>query len=302
MPRHVLLFGNGLGRAIDNEFFELHRVLRSSWENDDILDDNKRQLICACLENGVVENDFSAPTSEEELSDLQRVLDACDTIREFESDNDGQGWLTKHGNSFPVAIRRYFHHAASLFHEGGKELPVGFAEPLRDFVRKTGPDIVTLNYDDLLYEAFTGTDIFQNHFLRDGFFDGQLDMERHERYFDYEREGWFLHLHGSPLFVTRDGGPRKIPRAKLSEYAGENSFHIVLTNADSKPSVIDNSSILRVYWRKLDELLRDAARITVFGYGGGDQHLNRLIGLNNSAELRVISRKGVQAVPDVSAQ
>ncbi|MFK7871275.1 MAG: hypothetical protein AB8B58_18810 [Roseobacter sp.] len=170
MARHVILFGNGLGRAIDNDFFQLQRVLQSSWDNNDILDENKRRLICACLENGVVENDLSAPTSEEELSDLQRVLDACDTIREFETEGAGHRWLTTHGNSFPVAIRRYFHHAASLFHEGGKELPVSFAEPLRDFVRETGPDIVTLNYDDLLYEAFTGTDIFNQHFLRDGFF------------------------------------------------------------------------------------------------------------------------------------
>ena len=133
---------------------------------------------------------------------------------------------------------------------------------------------------------------FANHFLRDGFFDGELDFATHEGYFDANREGWFLHLHGSPLFVTREGEPKKITRDKLADYAGENSFHVVLTNADSKPSVIESSSILTQYWQKLDELLRDAEKITLFGYGGEDKHLNRLVGLNNTAHIRVVCRSG----------
>ncbi|MGJ5620402.1 SIR2 family protein [Sulfitobacter sp. MF3-043] len=290
MTRNVILFGNGLGRSLDNDFFSLERVLQSSWENEDILDDAQRALICACLEGGVVEDDLVAPTKEEELSDLQRVLDACDTIKEFEAEDAGQRWLTERGGSFPVAIRRYFHHAASLFHRGEFFLPQEFAEPLRQFVCANGPDIVTLNYDDLLYEAFTGTPVFKKHFLRDGFFKGDLNFTQQEKWFDPKTEGWFLHLHGSPLFVTRDGMPRKLTRDRLAEYMGENSFHIVLTNADSKPSVIENSQILSQYWAKLDELLRDAENITLFGYGGGDMHLNRLIGLNNKAQLRIVSR------------
>ena len=292
MARNVILFGNGLGRAIDNDFYSLERVLKSSWDNDEILSNDQRRLICDCLPAGVIEGELKAPTSEPELSNLQKVLDACDTIKAFENEDANEQWLSQHGGRFPVAIRRYFHHAASLFHQGGKSLPEEFANHLRKFVCDSGPDIVTLNYDDLLYEAFSGTPVFANHFLRDGFFDGELDFATHEGYFDANREGWFLHLHGSPLFVTREGEPKKITRDKLADYAGENSFHVVLTNADSKPSVIESSSILTQYWQKLDELLRDAEKITLFGYGGEDKHLNRLVGLNNTAHIRVVCRSG----------
>ncbi|MFT6024250.1 MAG: hypothetical protein ACI9PY_002375 [Ascidiaceihabitans sp.] len=290
MARNVILFGNGLGRAIDNDFYSIKRVLQSSWDNEAVLNEQQRRLICDCLPQELIEGELKAPTSEPELSNLQKVMDACDTIREFENEDANEQWLSQHGSSFPIAIRRYFHHAASLFHQGDKCLPEDFAKPLRQFIYNSGPDIVTLNYDDLLYEAFSGTPVFAKHFLRDGFFGGKLDFARQEGYFNANREGWFLHLHGSPLFVTREGEPRKITRDRLGEYAGENSFHIVLTNADSKPSVIENSSILSQYWGKLGGLLRDAKSITLFGYGGGDTHLNNLIGLNDAAHIRIICR------------
>tara|TARA_R110002049_G_scaffold44333_3_gene129827 strand:+ start:62841 stop:63386 length:546 start_codon:yes stop_codon:yes gene_type:complete len=154
----------------------------------------------------------------------------------------------------------------------------------------------------LLYEAFTETSVFKEHFLRDGFFGGILDMGKHEYLMNPEKEGWFLHLHGSPLFVTREGVPKKITRAKLHEYVGENSVHIVLTNADSKPSIIENSPILSLYWKKLETLLRDAEKITLFGYGGGDKHLNQLIGINTTAKLRVVTRKEVDTQQELETR
>lgn len=294
MPRNVVLFGNGLGRAVDNDFFSLERVLQSSWANNNILTDDQRRLIGDCLPTEVIEGELNAPTSEPKLSNLQKVLDACDTIRAFENEDGNEQWLSKHGASFPIAIRRYFHHAASLFHKGDKSLPQEFASQLRKFIATSGPDIVTLNYDDLLYEAFSDTSVFTDHVLRDGFFGGKLDFAKHEKLFTADKEGWFLHLHGSPLFITKEGEPRKITRNMLAGYAGENSFHVVLTNADSKPSVIENSSILTQYWKKLEELLQDAEKITLFGYGGQDIHLNRLVGFNNTAQICVVCRSGKQ--------
>jgi hypothetical protein len=131
MARNVILFGNGLGRAIDNDFYSIKRVLQSSWDNEAVLNEQQRRLICDCLPQELIEGELKAPTSEPELSNLQKVMDACDTIREFENEDANEQWLSQHGSSFPIAIRRYFHHAASLFHQGDKCLPEDFAKPLR---------------------------------------------------------------------------------------------------------------------------------------------------------------------------
>ncbi|MBO6898615.1 MAG: hypothetical protein JJ868_14680 [Shimia sp.] len=292
MTKQTLLFGNGLGRSFDNDFYSLERALNTSWDAEDVLDDNQRTLICNCLDDDLLEGDLKAPTAEEDLRDLQRVLNACDTIKSFEEKigTGDEGWLNGHGRQFPVAIRKYFHHAATQFHSADKRLPNDFANDLRAFVREARPNIATLNYDDLLYECFTETDIFNQHMLRDGFFQN-FDIATHTQYYDANTEGWFLHLHGSPLFVTRNGVARKLLRAQLNTYMGTNSVHLVLTNAKSKPSVIANSTILSAYWKKLAWAFSQPCQLTLVGYGGGDLHLNKLIRDSKGMEcVRVVCR------------
>ncbi|AGT07642.1 DUF4917 family protein [Paracoccus aminophilus] len=296
--KKVIVFGNGLGRAIDNDFYSLTRVLRQSWADDDVVSREYKRLISNCLNNGVFECDEPpAPTKEDELSDLQRVIDACDTILQFEAE-DGEedvGWLTDYGRKFPAAIRRYFHHAASQFHDPDRRLPEEFAKSLRAWVIRDRPTVATLNYDDLLYECFTETRVFKEHMLRDGFLGGKFDIERHEKLYNPKTEGWFLHLHGSPLFVNRQNAACKITRAKLAEYRGESSVHLVLTNADAKPGVIFGSEILRAYWLKFEALVQRAEEITLFGYGGGDLHLNSLLARTGPQQtIRVICRAGAR--------
>lgn len=294
MPKKLVIFGNGLGRSLDDEFYQLERALKASWDEDGVLDEEQKQLICNCLDDELIEGDLKAPTSEDQLKNLQKVLDSCDMIKTFETrvGTPELGWLSDHGKRFPIAIRKYFHHAASQFHSPNKRLPVAFADQLRKFVRSDRPHIATLNYDDLLYECFTETDVFQEHMLRDGFF-AEFNIERHREFHDSNKEGWFLHLHGSPLFVNRNGSPRKIMRSQLSDYAGNNSVHLVLTNAKSKPAVISNSQILSEYWNELAKILTKPTQVTLFGYGGGDLHLNELLAQTSSAtEIRVVCREG----------
>jgi hypothetical protein len=256
------------------------------------LDDNQRGLICNCLDEDIIENDLTAPTSEEQLRDLQKVVDACDLISVFQEKAGTQKpWLTDEGKEFPNAVRRYFHHAASQFHSQDKKLPDKFAVRLRKFVRDCRPHIATLNYDDLLYNAFTETDIFAQHMLRDGFF-GQFDFQKHKELYNRKKEGWFLHLHGSPLFITRAGAERKIKRSELSEHKGSEKTHLVLTHAKSKPNAIQSSAILTAYWNQLSKILKSECEITLFGYSGNDLHLNRLIAENgDQLRLRIVARK-----------
>ncbi|WP_052245524.1 hypothetical protein [Halocynthiibacter namhaensis] len=290
MTKQLVLFGNGLGRAIDNDFYPLERAMKAAWDDTTVLDTVQKNLICGCIEDELIEGDLVGPTEEEQLTDLQRVLTACDLVSEFEAKlNTGETWLTEHGKAFPKAIRRYFHDVASRFHDPEKQLPDDFANSLRDFVRSKRPHIATLNYDDLLYESFTETDIFNKHMLRDGFFK-KFNFSLHEYHYS-SNEGWFLHLHGSPLFINVQGTPCKVKRCNLAFHQGTDSNHLVLTNATSKPSVIQNSVVLKRYWEKFAEIISQGVDITLFGYGGGDLHLNDLISKSgDNVSLRIVCR------------
>lgn len=302
MPKQLLIFGNGLGRSIDNDFYSLTRVLQESWADRNVVDEVQKRLICACLDNGVIENDLQALTEEEQLANLQKVLNACDIIARFEERVQSEtGWLNEHGQQFPIAIRRYIHDAASRFHDNEMFLPPAFAASLREFVEHARPHIATLNYDDLLYECFTGTPAFTQHMLRDGFFGGSFNFGTHQERMDLENEGWFLHLHGSPLFVNRNGQPGKIRRSRLNDFQGNSSTHLVLTNASSKPAVISGSEILSTYWKELRRILDQPLHVTVLGYGGGDLHLNDLLGrTSDRVRIRVVCRATDYADPVAS--
>ncbi len=288
----LLVFGNGLGRAINDQYFNLQRVLYKSWNDENLLTEEQKTLILSCLPGREVVDNDGPPTSEDELSDLQLVLSACDTIRQFEKrvPEGHTRWLTDIGNGFPVAIRQYIHHAASCFYDSGYILPEDFSNSLRDFVSSTGSTIATLNYDDLLYETFTGTEIFTRYTLRDGFFGGAFDFERAKRLRAPEREGWFLHLHGSPLFVTGQAGPTKIGRNQIADFRGTESTHLVLTNVDAKRSIINGSEILSTYWNEFGEELTSSEEVILIGYAGSDKHLNDLVSakLREGSSIRIV--------------
>ena len=104
-----MIFGNGLGRAISNEDYNLEAALSAAWVDNSVLSDTQRQLIKQCLPEDVIESSLSEPPrSEEQLDKLQRVLAACDEIAKNENP-DGERWLMDHGRQFPYAIRSFVH-------------------------------------------------------------------------------------------------------------------------------------------------------------------------------------------------
>lgn len=238
----------------------------------------QKELLHFCINDGLIEDELTAPTKEDELADLQRVLNSCDTIRKFEKRIQGDGWLTEKGKEFPAAIKKYFHQTVCNFYKNTNKLPSGFQDALREYITSTGSHITTLNYDDLLYDCFTDTAVFKNYHLRDGFFQKGFDFERAQKLYDKNRkEGWFLHLHGSPLFVNIGENLKKKKRSEFANIVGTESRHLVLTNVEFKQSTINGSEILSAYWKKLREIICDVEEIILFGYGGADTHLNDLI-------------------------
>jgi hypothetical protein len=290
--RKLVIFGNGLGRALENDYFQLERALHVAWNDPSILDEIQKTLILRCLPNEVFEPDEnSAPRSEIELDRLQRVLAACDEISRHET-GAGASWLTVDGRQFPLAIRSYIHRAASYFHAGGHLLPANFVKPLISWIDESRSHIATLNYDELLYRAFVGSKVFNGYScLLDGFvpnFDPSHLDRRHPT-----RQSYYLHLHGSPLYYNSiHDDLRKASLNELPNIEGYSSTHLVLTHVHHKAAVISASPILREYWRRLETAMQEADGVVLFGYGGGDLHLNLLISRYfRDKQVEIVERK-----------
>ena len=80
MSKKLVVFGNGIGKEIDPEYYCLERSLLKAWDEGG-LSDVQKELLHSCLNDDVIESELTAPTKEEELADMQRVLNSCDTIR-----------------------------------------------------------------------------------------------------------------------------------------------------------------------------------------------------------------------------
>ncbi|MRG70925.1 hypothetical protein GH722_04025 [Alphaproteobacteria bacterium HT1-32] len=281
--RSLYIFGNGLGMAISPEAFNLTNALIDVWD-DGTLEDEQKALISACLPA-----DVQKPTSEEQLAKLQNTVDACEILLSIR-DTGAAHWLSEEGGKFPEAVYKLTYAVARKMylakHMAGEDLgatcraPEEFIAPLIQKIRDTGSHVATLNYDGLLSNALLEADILggDNPVLFDGFVESIFDRKNLFRKKGYG--GWYLHLHGSPLFSGKAGSKwRKISEAAISRkrfpiHAGR---HLVLTHFTNKPRIIAASDILSIYWEFLQMALDESERIVIFGYSGNDTHLNRLI-------------------------
>jgi hypothetical protein len=281
--RSLYIFGNGLGMAISPEAFNLTNALIDVWD-DGTIEDEQRALISACLPADVLK-----PTSEEQLAKLQNTVDACEILLSIRNTGAGH-WLSDEGSMFPEAVYRLNYAVGRKMylakHMAGKDLgetcrvPEEFIAPLIQRVKDTGSHVATLNYDRLLSNALLEADVLggDNPILFDGFVGSSFDRKNLFRKKGYG--GWYLHLHGSPLFSGKAGGQvrkiseRTIKRKLFPKHAGR---HLVLTHFTQKPRIIAASEILSIYWEFLQMALDESERIVLFGYSGNDIHLNRLI-------------------------
>ena len=298
--RKALVFGNGLGMAVSPHAFDLRNVMTRVWRGTCLTNDQRR-LMSACLPEGLTQ-----PSSEDQLATLQEIVAACETLLTVRS-NDDQHWLTEQGQQFPNAVYRFAFEVSKEMYtakhaEGPKEgeacsLPAEFSSPLCDFVRTSQSHVATLNYDGLLLKSFRNAELFSGPLpsLRDGFVEGTFS--RTNLFRETETGGWYMHLHGCPLF--RSKGLEKFE--KLSEITLNRNTsrlvnvgqHIVLTHAQQKPSVISGSALLETYWEFLRLAIDEASEVLVLGYSGNDNHLNRLIAQRAAEKpIRVIEWLG----------
>lgn len=294
--RKTLIFGNGLGMALDHEFFRLDRSIKEVWGDGELLDDDQRDLISRCL----TKPPGSAPESEDELPHLQVALDACETFESLPRGADR--WLTSEAKAFPEAVRRFLHAVACGFHSNQPEhdLPEGFLGPLIEFVRSTKSHVATLNYDSLLYRPMIDAGLLAGEYAKTTLVDG---MQAKEGFLPENLDrrtgrdfGYYLHLHGSPLYVGGDTRSTskisKLSLGSLSPVANGAGRHLVLTHFKHKPAVIDRSVVLSAYWNKLAEALQESSEVVLVGLSGLDKHLNRMIRNAGCERVRVVEWEG----------
>lgn len=289
MKRSTCVFGNGLGMAIDPDAFHLSRALERVWSDPKELTASQKSSILRCLPDG-----SDRPTSEDDLEQLQNVLAACDLLNSVSGGLDNP-WLSEEGQVFPKAIRKFVHEVACEFIGTGHELPVSFVSTLCAFIKETKSHIATLNYDDLLYSSLIENGILSGYsgYLIDGILDSGFVRENLHRK-KPSKLGWYMHLHGSPLFFSdRKGRIKKMKRSEISGNEALDSSHIVLTHARHKPSIITSSPILSTYWLFLKKAIKESDRVTFFGYSGLDTHLNDLAArFSGETEFRVVEWSG----------
>lgn len=299
MPRKTLIFGNGLGMALSADAFSLGNALDAVWADAEALNDNQRNLIVGCLPP---DTELGRPSSEEDLDVLQRVLASCDFLDSINIDG-GAHWLSTEGRVFPSAIRKFIHRVASYFHDTNHVLPEDFAEGLGHFLDQTRSHVATLNYDPLLYDCFLNSNLMRgyNGCLIDGITNAGFRSENLFRR-DKDRLGWYLHLHGSPLFYEGVGGLiKKMRRRELAMEAIE-STHLVLSHVKHKTSIISSSYILSEYWKYLVRALEESSEIMLFGYSGYDTHLNEIVARHaKGRQVRVVEWVGSQPNNDRAA-
>jgi hypothetical protein len=266
MARYTIVLGNGLGMSLDRKYFSLSAGLAAVWSGTSSFTQQQKKLVISAIP-GLSSTKY--PESEEQLDILHVALVAAGFLKSFESPK--VKWLSKSSRKLPQAFRQFVHEVGVYFHSSDQTLPESFVTPLVDFVNDTKSHVAVLNYDNLLYDAFVQTKVLDgyNGSLIDGFWGDGFASKNLERY-NVPEHGWYLHLHGSPLYI----GNKKLMRKDRRTLEPTENSHIVLTHVKHKPLIIASSNILSEYWRYFDEALDESDRVVLFGYSGCDTHLN----------------------------
>lgn len=268
--RTTFLIGNGMGRALNNEYFNLETGLRSAWNEFD----QKDQKIISLL------NDYRIPSEEDDLERHHLIMSSCKSLIVLAK--EGVKFLNDKGNKFPILYNDYIYRVAKYFWDANYELPEQFLEAFMYYLRENPSHVATLNYDKLLYEPFVRNAIL-DRYDRGYLIDGIYNVTGNFDYTNFDRKcsnnfGYYLHLHGSPVIYT-DG--EKIKKSnincELPNISQDQDWirnQIVLTHTKLKPEIILNSKLLEVYYMMFHVALNESNKIIIIGYSGSDNHIN----------------------------
>lgn len=263
--KSTLIVGNGLGMALDPNHFNLQTGLAAAWNS---FNREEQHLISLGTNN--------MPFAESLLEENHRLMTACQKLLEFQE----LELLNERGMNYPDLYRDFIHRTALHYFNYEGTLPDEFVDSLIQLVQQ-GCHIATLNYDKLLYSPLVERNILCGYggYLVDGICKNSgYHYENMLRTFNHFN--WYLHLHGCPIFYTKDSEIYKrkyyeVPQSACS-IEGRHE-HIVLANTELKPEIISNSPILGSYFDFFSKALFESNRLFILGYSGEDIHINNEI-------------------------
>lgn len=270
--------------ALNPVHFSLSEAIDNIWQNDELIVPEHKQLISRCLPG-----EQHCPQGEEELSLVYLAANACSFLKYLQGEEGGACWLTDIGHDYPDACRKFIKETATQLYCSQESLPESFINPLIAFIQETNSHVANLNYDSLLYKPFIEQRIcdgYRRH-LVDGILNSGFSEENLERRYDNDF-GYYLHLHGSPLFY-RNGNTVYKSNINSPELGDDRNVRdIVLANVKDKPVFIQRSPILKSYWRYFcDTALPEANEVLLVGYSGQDRHVNQLISAHAKRQIPV---------------
>ncbi len=289
MTRTVVV-GNGLGMAIDAEKFNLKNAIQRVWDRTSrLLNDSSKEEIQRLV--GINTNTpRSIPASELQLATIHRFHRSTRDLHELQPTTTK--WITNEALNLNAQINYFLAAVANEFY-----IPDDFSTPEFDnfisnlctFIKNDNcVHVATLNYDNILYKKFISHNVFGRFTetkLVDGFLgktsptfsEGNLERKHGNSF------GWYMHLHGTPMYVSR-GSRDQVEKfhnngvtgflKSLEDFTMVPYFHLVLTAPQFKEDVISGSKVLMAYWRQLRIALSESEELVIFGYSGADRHLN----------------------------
>tara|TARA_R110000868_G_scaffold393332_2_gene664295 strand:+ start:80 stop:1204 length:1125 start_codon:yes stop_codon:yes gene_type:complete len=321
MSKKLIIFGNGLGMALNPDHFLLTNAMTRVWDCPTRLSVGEKTTLGSL--KGI--ETATGPKNEDELATAQVALAYLSSFRAELGDEALSEWFKEDALNYPGTLNKYVFEVAYelysyLIPEEQRTLWKDFLTSLTCFIRDTRSHIATLNYDDLLYAPFVDGHHFIEGgktkwlcltkkdpessniapYLRDGFFKGagQTLTAFTPDSFNWAGDcGYYLHLHGSPLYVS-DTDARKLNRSEVATSTRTLRRHIVLANRKDKETIIRRSEILSDYWdNRLPKCIADAEEIILFGYSGLDLHLNELIRDKHDGPIHVVEWSGSTHYP-----
>lgn len=278
----TILIGNGLGMSIDADYFRMDRGIEQAWSQLSVDQQNRIMHIVS---------DQSPIDDENQLDKHYAVVQACLMLSRLEK-KSRLAWLIPEARSFPNDFREFIANTAWHFYKYPTDFTEQtiltrlnkFIERLINFITRQKTHIVTLNYDALIYHQIIKSNELKSK-LTDGFNTKQTGF--HSSILS-SRPGYYLHLHGSPLFYTDlHSGEINKNREDNENHLRE---HLILCNTSLKRRLISSSLLLNCYWDFYKEALYQSDKIILFGYSGNDTHVNEEISnvYNSHREIIIV--------------